>query len=35
MHDAVVGFFSSGTMEDENKGAWLARTVTGTFSAKQ
>lgn len=35
MHDAVVAFFSTGTEEDEHNGAWLARTVTETFSAKQ
>jgi hypothetical protein len=33
-HDAVVCFFSTGTSEDENNGAWLARTVTETFSDK-
>lgn len=30
-HDCVVVFFSTGTQVDENKGAWLARTVTQTF----
>ena len=31
--DAVVAFFSTGTQEDENTGAWLARTVTQSFGA--
>jgi hypothetical protein len=31
-HDAVVCFFSTGTMIDENLGAWVARHITQSFS---
>jgi hypothetical protein len=30
--DAVVCFFSTGTMQDENFGAWVARHITQSFS---
>ena len=30
--DAVVSFFSTGTMADEGKGAWTAHQITQSFS---